>query len=306
MKISAIVPVYNRSRVVLDALESIAAQQLPPSEVLVIDDASTDGTPEVVAQWIQGRKFPFPVRLIRQTKAGAAAARNLGAAQADGCDLLAFLDSDDLWEKDYLERMVRGLASAPDAVAASCDRAGLDLQTNKTKITVLKRMQGAATTTILMEGPPGMPNTIIRSKAFHALGGFDPTLSSSQDFDLFLRLSVAGPWSYVPGVLVTVRENTHQKFGGEVQISRRNDRSLVRAKVVDRFIHHHNGKAVIPERLWRKQLALLWFRAGRTLAGAQQSEQALACFNRAIEILPFQWRARWYRAVLLGKQKPAK
>ena len=97
MKISAIVPLYNARAYVVEAIDSILAQTRKADEIIVVDDGSTDGGGELLAAY--GPK----VRVIRQANAGGATALNRGIANATG-DTLAFLDSDDLWVTDKLER----------------------------------------------------------------------------------------------------------------------------------------------------------------------------------------------------------
>src|SRR5438128_2574950 len=107
--VAAIIPVLNRPRAILDALHSVAAQQLPPARLIVVDDGSTDQTPDVVQSWIDDTAPAFECRLIRQPNRGVAAARNRAAAEAGDCEFLAWLDSDDLWPADYLQRMIAAL-----------------------------------------------------------------------------------------------------------------------------------------------------------------------------------------------------
>ena len=106
--ISCIVPVYNGARFVAEALDSILAQSLPPTEIIVVDDGSTDATPAVVDRYA---RF---VTYVRQDNRGPGAARNHGIALAHG-DLLSFLDADDLWHVSKLERQLHALESNPTA-----------------------------------------------------------------------------------------------------------------------------------------------------------------------------------------------
>jgi len=106
--VSVIIPTYNRADLLPAAVSSALMQEPMPLEVLVVDDGSTDATAEVC------RRFPHPVRVIRQENAGAAAARNRGIAEAKG-EIVAFLDSDDVWLPGKLAVQLEALAQVPDA-----------------------------------------------------------------------------------------------------------------------------------------------------------------------------------------------
>lgn len=104
--VSAIVSAYNSARYVGEAIASALRQTVPPLEVVVVDDGSTDDTAAVVAG-IGG-----PVRFLRQPHAGAGPARNLGVREARG-EYVAFLDADDLWTPDKLRVQIAALAEHP-------------------------------------------------------------------------------------------------------------------------------------------------------------------------------------------------
>jgi glycosyltransferase involved in cell wall biosynthesis len=98
--ITLIIPVYNGERYLAKAIHSALSQTLPPTEVLVVDDGSTDGSAAIA------RSFGPPVHVLTQANLGPAVARNLGAVHAAG-DLLAFVDADDLWSPEKLAHQVR-------------------------------------------------------------------------------------------------------------------------------------------------------------------------------------------------------
>ena len=108
-KVSVIVPTFDRVAVLREAVESVLAQTHRDLEVVVVDDGSTDATPELVAAFAAG---DARVRYERQANAGAAAARNTGLAAASG-DFVAFLDSDDSWVPWHLSLMLAGLERYP-------------------------------------------------------------------------------------------------------------------------------------------------------------------------------------------------
>jgi glycosyltransferase involved in cell wall biosynthesis len=93
MRISVIIPAYNASATLFETLDSVAAQTLPPDEVILVDDGSTDSTARIAA----GHRLQ--PRLINKPHSGAAASMNLGVRSAAG-ECLAFLDADDLWSAD--------------------------------------------------------------------------------------------------------------------------------------------------------------------------------------------------------------
>jgi glycosyltransferase involved in cell wall biosynthesis len=111
MKISVVIPCYNAAAYVGEAVRSVLTQTLPPHEVIVIDDGSTDASATVLAE------FGSSVTLMRQANQGVAAAVNHGVSRARG-EAIAFLDADDLWMPDKLERQVAVLTPEPslDAV----------------------------------------------------------------------------------------------------------------------------------------------------------------------------------------------
>ena len=108
--VSCIVPAYNAERWLGDALESILAQTYQPLEILVVDDGSTDGTPDVVAS------FGERIVGLRQPNAGPASALNRGLGASRG-ELVAFLDADDLWPPRKLELQAARLSAAPELAA---------------------------------------------------------------------------------------------------------------------------------------------------------------------------------------------
>src|SRR6185295_11262370 len=95
LRLSVIVPLYNTRAYIAAAVDSILAQTRLPDEIVVVDDGSTDGSPELLAGYAPR------VRGIRPAHAGSSTALNRGIGETTG-DIIAFLDADDLWEKDKL------------------------------------------------------------------------------------------------------------------------------------------------------------------------------------------------------------
>lgn len=107
MKVSVVIPTYNRAHFIGEALASVMAQTRPVHEIIVVDDGSTDGTRAVV------ENFPGPVRYVPQPNSGPSVARNRGVKEAKG-DLVAFLDSDDLWVPEKIAIQVGFMEANPE------------------------------------------------------------------------------------------------------------------------------------------------------------------------------------------------
>ena len=112
MQVSVLIPTYNRARFLPDAIRSVLEQTFQDFELIVVDDGSTDGTEELV------RRFPR-ARYVRQEHAGISAARNRALVEAKG-RLVAWLDSDDMWHREKLEKQVAYLDAHPECRLVFC------------------------------------------------------------------------------------------------------------------------------------------------------------------------------------------
>ena len=202
MRVSVIIPLFNQSAVVAEAAQSALAQTLPPLEVIVADDGSTDGG--ATAAGLDPR-----VRVVSQPRRGPAAARNLAARQATG-DWLAFLDADDLWLPEKLERQSAAASANPDAVLIHADgyivgARGAPLPSS-TFFADRVPPAGRQAASALLRSPLLTPAVMIRRDAFEAAGGFDERLRMHEDMELYFRLAAGGAeFAYVPEPLVVVR-----------------------------------------------------------------------------------------------------
>lgn len=205
--VSAIIPTYNRAHIVCEAIDSILAQTYPNIETVVVDDGSTDDTLE------QLKKYGKRIRIISQKNAGPAIARNRGVAESTG-ELIAFLDSDDIWLPSKLERQVALMNKAGESVPcclcnilmkwrdrefASFEKAWL--RPKEPEGIWVNVDEVLATRFVLFNQA-----VVIRREALLKTGGFDGSLRFMEDYDLPLRLSLIGPWAYIAEPLVIWRE----------------------------------------------------------------------------------------------------
>ena len=204
--VSVVIPAYNAARFIAEAIDSALAQTRPPREVIVVDDGSTDDTAAVVAG------FGDRVTYVHQANARQAAARNRGARHA-ACEVLAFLDADDVWRKEKLARQLAVLERSPDVGAVTCSmqEIGVDGQLGAVRAAGAR---GRCYRQILLgQVPIGAGSTwVVRRAVFTAVGGFGETLSPCEDTDFAWRAATLTNLESVEEPLVLYRvhgANTH-------------------------------------------------------------------------------------------------
>ena len=199
--VSAIMPIYNGRRFLRGAIESVLAQTLPPCELIVVDDGSTDGSLAELEGLLEGTAAPFPIRLLRQAaNAGQSASRNLAARQAEG-EYLAFLDQDDQWHPQHLELLAASLDADPAVGWAYCDFDEMDLHGNLVTRAFLREQGVKHPKRTIFECVAAdllvLPSaSLVRRAAFEQAEGFDEALSGYEDDDLFVRVFRLG-WEHV-------------------------------------------------------------------------------------------------------------
>ncbi|MBI1318169.1 MAG: glycosyltransferase [Candidatus Hydrogenedens sp.] len=184
MKASVVIPAYNASRTLPQCLAALASQSRPPHEIIVVDDGSTDGTPELAAQ------FPN-ARFVTQDNAGPAAARNRGASEATG-DWIVFTDADCVPPPDWLERL---LTPEPDTSVAGVGGGYTIANPGALLARVIQAEIGARHAR--MAGTVdflGSFNVAYRREAYASAGGFDTRFrqASGEDNDLAYRIHEQG------------------------------------------------------------------------------------------------------------------
>lgn len=212
--VSVIIPTYNRANVISETIDNVFSQTYKNIELIVVDDGSTDDTPPIL------RKYADRIRVITQKNAGPAAARNRGIEVSTG-DIIAFQDSDDLWESNKLERQVALLEKSGDAVPCCLCSASFGIVHGKpyTSFDIsdihspheeglwLNVAEILATRLVLFN-----QTVAIRRWAIEKVGVFDESLRYLEDYDLPLRLANEGPWALIRDPLVIYREGAANSF----------------------------------------------------------------------------------------------
>lgn len=200
-RVSVVIPTYNNARFVAEAVESVLQQTYRDYEIVVIDDGSTDTTRDVLAP------FQDRIHYLHQENAGAGAARNRGIEESRG-ELIAFLDSDDLWYKTKLEKSVAAFDRDREAGLVYNRYLQRDLDSGRERRGhVFGRSGRVAAEYILFFRGVHTSSVVIRRECFEKCGRFDPSLQLSQDVDLWLRIMEDYPIREIPEVLHEYRSH---------------------------------------------------------------------------------------------------
>lgn len=201
--VSVVLAVYNAAWCVERALDSVLAQTVPPLEIIVCDDGSTDGTPELVE-----RRYGMRVTVLRLPHENAAAARRNGLAVARG-DWLSFLDADDWWERDKLEKQLDYVQRHPEVKWISTDgpyvsEHGVERSSWLSDyFDPVVEMRGDLFPPLLERCFPLMSSMLVEREAYHTVGGIDGSIVYSHDYDLWLRLAARYPGAVLADPLVS-------------------------------------------------------------------------------------------------------
>jgi glycosyltransferase involved in cell wall biosynthesis len=228
MKISVVIPTYNRGYIVAEAIKSALAQTHRAFEILVVNDGSTDGSEDVIEYFV---KYNGIKHLKHSKNRGCSAAYNTGLDAATGT-LIAFLDSDDLWRPFYLARHAEFFCREPELDASFSDT---EVRGDREYIPSLIDLMPKFTNLLgnqtrvkehildirqfylcLLEEVPVKPSALVFKRSLYSrFGGFDEAWPSGTDWDLFIRFARTSRFGYIGEPLVTQRRThdaTHQLF----------------------------------------------------------------------------------------------
>lgn len=201
IRISAIITAFNRAKTVARAIESVLSQELPPAEIVVIDDGSTDETGDVI------KSFAAKCRYIRQENSGVSSARNAGV-DASGSEWAAFLDSDDYWERGHLSRLAEAVRGTGGEAALYFSDATLAPGEGRT--TLWERSGFTIDGPYSLNRDPSpwvmrpvqpmlLQASLIKRSSYWEVGGLPPDLRTREDTLLFFKLGLRFPACAVAG-----------------------------------------------------------------------------------------------------------
>lgn len=275
--ISVVIPTKNRANQLTTAILSARQQQGVNLEILVIDDASNDHTAQVVREIAKNDPRVHYFKNLHSL--GGASARNIGIKNATG-SLIAFLDDDDEWRSDKLMLQLSLLKRYPLAVAATCSfLANYENRSRYVPITsILDRQK------LLQSNRLGGASFCLAWKwALDAIGGFDPSFPSSQDWELWLKLSKQGPILALSEALVIYNAHKGERITGNLI-----NEYIGRRKV---FLRFH--KEMSPETKAHTLSILMFYRTvicKQSFVKRLKAVLILIIINRSIESVKFLYR----------------
>jgi glycosyltransferase involved in cell wall biosynthesis len=251
--IDVVIPVYNGEKFVLDAIRSVEAQTVQPHKIFIVDDGSTDNTKNVIEKYIHDS--PSLAVYIHKENGGPNSARNLGLSRSEA-EFVAFLDADDRWKKDKLEKQIAvfKLKEFSNLGLVYCNYEIIKEDGSKDdqgyRVTLDPTIKGAVFEKLLIGNKilSSASGVLIKREVFDRVGVFDESFRFAEDWDMWLRIAEKCEVGFVDEVLVEIRRhsgnqtNTLQKvFLGEIDFFN---------KWADRLKNYHT----LPIR-WADQIA---------------------------------------------------
>lgn len=266
--VSVVIPAYNYERFLADAIRSVLEQTFTDYELIVVDDGSTDNTPEVAA------RFAGKIRYVRQPNSGLSATRNNGAALGTG-DYIAFLDADDEWLPEKLAIQVPVLQNHPEVGLVTSLFTLMDAERRPMQGLKPAQAPGETFREIIQRGTAAPSSFMVRRSVFEALNGFDTALPTMEDFDFGLRLAARFGVSHLSQPLGRYRihgpslsQKVEKVYPCYIRIFERllasRDPSIPTATVTERLAHYRY--------LWGRHQTL----NGNTLEGRKLILRAIA------------------------------
>jgi glycosyltransferase involved in cell wall biosynthesis len=281
--VSVVVPFYNGAKFLRAALDSVLAQTYEQVQLVAVDDGSTDSSPDILASY--GSRLVT----IRQSNAGVAEARNAGIRASQG-ELIAFLDQDDWWLPEKVEKQVALFRA--DARVGLVHTGVLQYSENAGAFVDpvyptegSSRLQGDCYEQLLLGNAIFNSSAMIRRSVLDRSGMFDPVIAGNtvQDYDLWLRISRHASLGYVPEALTALRLHGEQGTW--------NRRAMLgdELRLLERTLGQRGLRA---SSAMRTRVAQLLDELGVAHLDASVPVQARACFARALML-------RWSRRVAL-------
>jgi glycosyltransferase involved in cell wall biosynthesis len=293
--VSIVVPTYNRSKLLKECVDSLLAQACSDLEIIIVDDGSTDDTQETIKTVTDKQDR---VKYYPRPHLGLCAARNFGLDQSSG-EFIGFFDSDDLWPPDYVETMVKTLRARPDYGAAySRSMLFSNGEIRGQYVAWVKPPSGHVTADLFSGRPFILPSSVIfRRDIWNGLCWDEAITKSSEDLDVFLRISMQTKFIYMPDTYAI-----HRRHNNSISTMAARDLFNDGPKVMERFYFQLGGSSYVPKKLACRNLSHQYRRFALRNCRAGNRSASLVLLRRALYYNPLDLRlyVDLFRAFLLN------
>ena len=274
--VSVVIPAYNSAWCIRRAVDSVLAQDFRDFELIVVDDGSLDDTAAILAG------YGDAIQVISKPNGGLSSARNAGISSAQGA-FVAFLDADDWWISAKLTRQVALMAARPELLFCSTASAvqtpaGERLADWRCGVGIASTLESIFSANAYVAGSGSA--VLAKREAFSLAGGFDESLRSLEDIDMWMRLAALGGFACIDEVLVCIEKSAASMSGNltvmrsaAIQVMRKN-RSLLPSNLRGGF--------------WRKAYASMLTDYAKWAYRKGQTSQALTDLLHALSLAPMQ------------------
>ncbi len=228
-EVSVIIPTYNRAEFLKSAVKSVMTQTYRNFELILVDDGSTDNTVEVVKRFTEAK-------YIYQKNKGVSAARNTGIKAASG-EYTAFLDSDDTWKPDKLEKQIEFHEGNPEYLISQTDEAWIRNGKWANPMKKHRKYHGWIFEKCLPLCIVSPSAVMMKKELFDKTGLFDESLPACEDYDLWLRISAFHPIALIDEKLIVKRGGHGDQLSSSVP-----NLDRYRIKAIEKILSYDNLK----------------------------------------------------------------
>ncbi|HEY4309116.1 MAG TPA: glycosyltransferase [Pirellulales bacterium] len=280
--VSVVIATYNYGAYIGEAIQSVLEQSYTGFELHIIDDGSTDDTQQIVSEFLSDAR----VRYHRTTNRGQSAAKNLGIALSTA-PFVAFLDGDDLWLPDKLERQIPLFLNKPEIGVVYSARQVMDPVGRAMSVPQRPLYRGNVLNEIFRRNCVCFSSAVVRREVFERAGGFNEALPMAIDYELWLRIAKHYQFDFVNDPLVLYRTghaNISSAPGKRLEIVR---------QIIESFLQDEENQVRIAPRVRSFTLAEYWHDVGIVFMVEGRRRQAFAAFINALKYYPglkMAWR----------------
>jgi len=277
--LSVVIPTYNAPQFLVEAVESVLAQTYSDYELIIIDDGSGPETREALAPYMER------IRYIRQENTGIAGARNRGIKEARG-NYIAFLDHDDLWLAEKLEKQMARAAECPQAGVIYCDFVNfLDVPGEERELgdpfAKKKKPEGDVLAALFESNFINTLVMLFKREVFEKAGGFDAGYKLIIEYDMALRVAGEYDFARVPEVLARYRIHAGNTSGGR-SLSVTQERLAALQKA-----YENPGSRRVPKGVYKREMASVHLKLAENYRLLGQKKEARRHFWKAVKYRPF-------------------